>query len=471
MKIRPVILSGGSGTRLWPVSRAKAPKQFVPLIGDENLFAATVRSIADKGIFATPMIVGNNEHKFLIHDALDEAKISGATVLLEPLGRNTAPAIIAAALAEKESDVLHLARPSDHVIKDSKAWSAALSQAVPAAASGSIVLFGIKPDYAETGYGYIKPGAAKSFDNVLEIAAFKEKPDAATAAALIKEGALWNSGIFLYSPRVLIEEAKKLAPEMVKQIQDALDKAQSDARGITLDEKAYATIKPEPFDRVIMERTKAGAVVPCAMGWNDVGSWQALWQAAAKNREGNATSGAGVTLDTANSYIRSEGPAIAVMGMTDVAVIATKDAVLITPLSRTQDVKALVLAVEQSAPDLAQNHPRARRPWGAYETVASGSHFQVKHITVLPGRSLSLQMHHHRAEHWIVVAGTAQTECDGVEKLVFPNESVYIPKGAVHRLTNPGMVELHLIEVQSGDYLGEDDIVRFADNYGRTPQS
>ncbi|MDR3449935.1 MAG: mannose-1-phosphate guanylyltransferase/mannose-6-phosphate isomerase [Alphaproteobacteria bacterium] len=476
--MRPVILSGGSGTRLWPVSRSKAPKQFVPLIGAENLFAATVRSTYDMGrsvndptSFAPPMIVGNAEHKFLIHDALDAAKQSEAIVLLEPIGRNTAAAAIAAALAEKDDDVLHLVRPSDHVIADAKAFRAAIAQAVPAAAAGSFVLFGIAPDYPETGYGYINPGAATTFDGVKSIAAFKEKPDAKGAVALIAGGALWNSGIFLYSPRTLIEEAKKLAPEMLKQVQEALDKAQSDARGITLDAKTYEAVASEPFDRVIMEHTKHGAVVPCSMGWNDVGSWQALWQSADKDKDGNATIGSVVTQDSKNCYVRSEGPAVAVLGLEDIAVIATKDAILVTPRNRTQDVKALVAAVQETKPDLAQNHSVARRPWGSYESIAAGSHFQCKHITVLPGRSLSLQMHHHRAEHWVVVVGTAKVEIDGVEKMVYPNESVYIPKGSTHRLTNPGMIELHLIEVQSGDYLGEDDIVRLADNYGRTENS
>jgi len=468
MKIRPIILSGGSGTRLWPVSRTKAPKQFVPLLGKENLFAATVRSISDRSLFAAPMIVGNIEHKFLIHDALEETKTQAAAVILEPVGRNTAAAALVAALAEKDGDVLHLVRPSDHVIADTTAWHTALALATPAAEAGSIVLFGITPDYPETGYGYIKPGKASSLKGVHAIDSFKEKPDAATATKLIADGALWNSGIFLYSPRTLIEEAKIHAPALLKQLQDALDKGQTDARGTTLDTAVYEALVSEPFDRLIMEKTNRGAVVPCAMGWNDVGAWQALWLSGDKASDGNVTLGAVTAVDTTNSYIRSEGPAVAVLGMKDVTVIATKDAVLVTPRSRTQDVKTLVAAVEATLPNLAQEHPKARRPWGAYETVARGSQFQVKHITVLPGRSLSLQMHHHRAEHWIVVAGTAKTECDGVEKMVFPNESVYIPKGARHRLTNPGMVELHLIEVQSGDYLGEDDIVRFADNYGRT---
>ena len=467
MKIRPVILSGGSGTRLWPVSRAKFPKQFIPLIGDESLLSETLRSVADPSAFAPPMIVGNCEHKFLIQDRLEETGTTPALVLLEPCARNTAVAALVAALAETQDDVLHLVRPSDHLIADPGAWHDALAKAVRAAAAGFLVLFGIAPDHPETGYGYILRAQASDFMGVDRIAAFKEKPDTPTATQLIAEGALWNSGIFLYAPRALIEEARLLAPELLTQAQAALDKAQNDPRGLKLDAETYANIPAEPFDRVIMERTTRGAVVPCGMGWNDVGSWQALWQTADKNNDGNFLSDSVIALDTARSYIRSEGPKIAVLGMQDVAVIATKDAVLVTPLARTQDIKRVVTALEKAAPDLTQEHPRARRPWGSYETLAQGAQFQVKRIIVLPGRALSLQMHQHRAEHWIVVEGVARVECDALDKLVHPNESVYIPKGAKHRLTNPGTRDLCLIEVQSGAYLGEDDIVRFADHYGR----
>ncbi len=468
VKIRPVILSGGSGTRLWPVSRVKAPKQFVPLIGEENLFASTARSASDKNLFAAPMIVGNGEHKFLIHDALEDAKVSPEAIILEPLGRNTAAAALIAALVEKDSDVLHLVRPSDHIIADKAAWHAALKRAVPAATDNLIVLFGITPDYPETGYGYILGGDKTKFENVSRIASFKEKPNAAGAADLIAKGALWNSGIFLYSPRMLIEEAEKLAPDMLKQLRLVLDKAKIEGKDVSLDKALYSAIPSEPFDRVIMEHTSHGAVVPCSMGWSDVGSWQAMWQTSAKDDKGNATLGDVITVDTTDSYIRTEGPAVAVLGMKDVAVVATRDAVMVAPRAKTQEVKSLLAAVEQTLPNLAQNHARTRRPWGAYEGLAIGAQFQVKHITVLPGRALSLQMHHHRAEHWIVVEGAAKVQIGETEKMVFPNESVYIPKGTKHRLTNPGIIELHLIEVQSGDYLGEDDIVRFEDNYGRS---
>ncbi|MDD3370889.1 MAG: mannose-1-phosphate guanylyltransferase/mannose-6-phosphate isomerase [Alphaproteobacteria bacterium] len=470
IKIRPVILSGGSGTRLWPVSRVKAPKQFIPLTGEENLFTSTLKSCSDAELFLPPAIVGNEGHKFLIHDALEAAHITPAAVFLEPVGRNTAAAALVAALSETDPNALHLVRPSDHVIGDPQAWREALLQAVCAAKDDYIVLFGIKPDCPETGYGYILKGDALSFENVLRISSFKEKPDVKTATALIADGALWNSGIFLYSPRALVREAKRLAPDLVKQIQKALDKGIKDPRGYSLDAETYRDMPNEPFDRVIMENTSRGAVVPCSMEWNDVGSWQALWQSTDKDNDGNVTLGSVVSVDTRNSYVRSEGPAVAVLGMEDVAVVAMRDAVLVTPRSKTQSVKNLVAAVQQAIPDLTQNHAVMRRPWGSYEGLAKGKQFQVKHIVVLPGRSLSLQMHHHRAEHWIIVEGAAKVECGDIEKMLFPNESIYIPKGTTHRLTNPGIIDLHLIEVQSGDYLGEDDIVRYADNYGRAEQ-
>ncbi|MDR3425436.1 MAG: mannose-1-phosphate guanylyltransferase/mannose-6-phosphate isomerase [Alphaproteobacteria bacterium] len=467
IKIRSVILSGGCGTRLWPISRVKAPKQFVPLVGKENLFTATLRSAAHVTPSAAPMIVGNNAHKFLIRDALEETGINPETVFLEPTGRNTAAAILLAALAEQDPDALHLVRPSDHIIADSAALTAALAKALPAASAGYIVLFGITPNDPETGYGYITPGNPTAFPDVAEIESFKEKPDFKTAEALIASGALWNSGMFLYSPKSLLEEAEKIAHARLEQLRQIANAAQNDGREKTLDANLYAALPSEPFDRVIMEHTTRGAVIPCAMGWSDVGSWQALWQSGEKDAAGNLSLGPVLALDTANSYIRSEGPAIAVLGMRDVAVVASKDAVLVVPRARAQEVKTLVAALEQTTPRLAQEHPHARRPWGCFESLTGGKQFQVKHITVAPGRSLSLQMHRHRAEHWIVVEGTALAECGDEQKMVFSNESLYIPKGAKHRLSNPGVIDLHLIEVQTGDYLGEDDIVRFADAYGR----
>jgi mannose-1-phosphate guanylyltransferase/mannose-6-phosphate isomerase len=466
MRIRPIILSGGSGTRLWPVSRQKQPKQFVPLVGSESLFATTLTLTSGKSGFAPAMVVGSAEHKFFILDMLEHNGAPFAPPLLEPMGRNTAAAAITAALAETDDDVLHLVQPSDHIIKNDKAFLDAIASAVPAARNGSFVLFGIAPQYPETGYGYIVPADSKA--PVRPIASFKEKPDEKTATTLIASGAVWNSGIFLYAPKTLIAEAEKLAPEILAQCRDALRDAKTDLGCTMLAKEAYEKIASQPFDRVIMERTKHGAVVACDMGWSDVGSWHALWQISPQDNAGNATSGTVVTRDVKNSYLRSDGPTIAAMGVDDLMIIATKDAVLVAPKSRSQEVKELVEDLRRDHPEMAADHARVMRPWGSYESIAQGANFQVKQIIVKPGRALSLQMHHHRAEHWIVVAGTAKVEIDDTEKLVFPNESVFIPKASKHRLTNPGKADLHLIEVQSGDYLGEDDIVRFEDKYGRT---
>ncbi len=469
MKIRPVILSGGSGTRLWPVSRVKSPKQFIPLMDGECLLTQTLRSVADRDLFLPPTIVGNAEHVFLIRDALAEAGVTSSQTILEPVGRNTAAAVLCAALLEKDPDVLHLVRPSDHVVGDLKAWHAALAQGCAAAADGYLVLFGIEPDRPETGYGYICRGETAGFENVYRIASFKEKPDVEAAKAMIARGALWNSGIFLFSPRTLIEEAEKVAPELLRDVRNAVEKATDAAgQGILPDPKLYAAVQSEPFDRAVMERTTRGAVVPCQMGWNDVGSWRALWDTERKNGDGNVLLGSVVAVDTANSYVRSDGPALAVLGVKDIAVVATKDAVLVTPLENTQQVKELVRAVGEAIPDLAIVHPMVRRPWGRFESLSKGARFQVKLITVRSGQSLSLQLHRHRSEHWVVVAGEAIVECGDVKKTLRANESIYIPKGEKHRLTNPGPVDLQIVEVQSGDYLGEDDIVRFVDDYGRT---
>ena len=467
MRVRPVILSGGSGTRLWPVSRQRQPKQFMPLLGRECLFASAVRLTVEMPGFAPPLVVGSAEHKFLILDILEQMNVAFLPPLLEPEGRNTSAAALVAALAETEADVLHLVRPSDHIIADEAAFAEVVKNAAPEAAKGAFVLFGITPTHPETGYGYILPGG-KVDAHVRVISSFKEKPDEKTAEALIAKGALWNSGIFLYSPRSLISETETLAPELLAQCRAALKDAKQDMGCVMLDAAAYSPMENQPFDRVIMERTKRGMVVPCNMGWSDVGSWHALWQLATKDDQFNICSGPVISRDVTNSYIRSDGPTVAAMGLDNVMIIATKDAVLVAPRARSQDVKTIVDDIRKDHPAMTIDHPRVMRPWGSYESIAQGQNFQVKQIIVRPGRSLSLQMHHHRAEHWVVVAGTAKTECDGVEKLVFPNESVYIPKGSKHRLSNPGKADLHLIEVQSGDYLGEDDIVRFADNYGRT---
>jgi mannose-1-phosphate guanylyltransferase / mannose-6-phosphate isomerase len=471
LSIRPVILSGGSGTRLWPISRSQYPKQFAPLLNDESLFAATLKRVADRSRYAAPVIICNSEHKFFVLEALDHLEIKDATVLLEPVGRNTAAAALVAALYEKEPGVLHLVMPSDHLVADEASFHATVAQAAKAAASGSIVLFGITPDYPETGYGYIIPAAGKDADAVRKISLFSEKPDTARAGDLIKKGALWNSGIFLYAPQMLCKEAEALASDHFEKCAAAVHNATQDHRCILLGRDDYESMHSHAFDTLIMEHTKHGAVLPCSMGWNDVGSWQALWQLAGKDANSNACLGPVVAKDVKTSYIRSEGPAVAVLGMEDCLIVATKDAVLVAPRARAQEIKGLLSTIEDSHKQVATTHVCVPRPWGTYENIAEGTNFKVKHIVVKPGRSLSLQMHHHRAEHWVVVAGTARVECDGVEKMVFPNESIFVPKGATHRLGNPGRIDLQLIEVQSGDYLGEDDIVRFDDVYGRVSSS
>ncbi len=473
MKIRPVILSGGSGTRLWPISRQRHPKQFAELFGDYSLLMSCVQMIKEADLFLPPVIVGNADHKFFVLDVLLRLKQTGTTILLEPCGRNTAAAAVTAALAEAVEDeaqdekVLHLLIPSDHVIKDHKSFFAAIRHAAVAAAEGKLALFGIEPTSPETGYGYIQPGDPTAWAKVQAIAAFKEKPDAKSAETLIKQGALWNSGIFLYDPQMLVQEVEQLASEQVELCRDALKKARMDLGCTMLDKTAYEKLQNISFDYLVMENTRHGVVTPCSMGWSDVGSWHALWTIEDKDATGNVIQGPVTVMDVEGSYIRSDGAAVGVIGLKDIAVVVTKDAVLVMPRDRSQDVKPLVAALEKAHYKAATEHTKVMRPWGSYEGVASGDRFQVKHIVVQPGQSLSLQMHHHRAEHWIVVAGTAFVECDDVAKSVYENESVFIPKGARHRLSNKGKVNLHLVEVQSGEYLGEDDIVRFSDVYGR----
>jgi mannose-1-phosphate guanylyltransferase / mannose-6-phosphate isomerase len=467
MRIRPIILSGGSGTRLWPVSRRLFPKQYAPLIGRESLFTKALQLTGDRSLFEPPMIVGNIEHKFLILDAIESLGIRDAKIILEQQGQNTAAAIIVAAQAEEDDDVLHLVLPSDHIIEDHDKFIDTIRLAAPASAAGNIVLFGMSPVYPETGYGYIIPAENLAWKNIFRVASFHEKPDVSTAKQLLAKNALWNSGIFFHQSGFLKKEAKTLAPEHFEKCLAALNQSQIEKYGLVLASEPYSQLRPEPFDRLILERTSSGAVIPTSIGWSDAGSWQTIWQMAKKDENGNSLLGPVVTHDVKNMHIRSDGPIVAVVGMEGVTVIATRDAILVTPHTRAQDVKTVVAAIDHENPSVTLNHSRVARPWGSYEGLAQGKNYQVKHIIVQPGSSLSMQKHHHRAEHWIVVGGTAKVESDGVEKLVFPNESVYIPRGTFHRLSNPGKIPLDLIEVQSGDYLGEDDIIRVSDNYGR----
>jgi mannose-1-phosphate guanylyltransferase/mannose-6-phosphate isomerase len=468
--IVPVILSGGSGSRLWPLSRKAMPKQLLPLVSANTMIQETVARTRGKD-FAAPIVIAGQEHRFMIAEQLRAAGVSDARIILEPAGRNTAPAAAVAALKvlEDDPDGLLLLMPSDHVVGDVKAFHAAVQVAAAAACTGAMVTFGIKPSGPETGYGYIK--SAAKLDGVpgaFAVERFVEKPDRATAQTYLGAGGYyWNSGMFLFSAKAFLKDMEWLEPAMLGFCRDAITHAHRDMDFIRLGEVAFLACRSQSIDYAIMEHVPNAAVVPVEMGWSDVGSWQSLWDISARNAEGNTILGDVVTEGASNSYIRSEGPLVAAVGVENLVVVATKDAVLISHRDTTQDVKKIVAQLESQGRDHHVHHAIVHRPWGSFESVDTGERFQVKRIVIKPGAKLSLQMHHHRAEHWIVVSGAALVTCDDKQFLLQENESTFIPLGAKHRLENPGKVPLHLIEVQSGAYLGEDDIVRFEDTYGR----
>ncbi len=470
--IVPVILSGGSGSRLWPLSRKALPKQLLPLAGPDTMIQATAGRARDTG-FTAPIIIAGQDHRFLIAEQLRAVGIADARIILEPAGRNTAPAAAVAALKvmEDDPDGLILLMPSDHVVANPKAFGEAVAVAAAAARTGALVTFGIAPGAPETGYGYIKAGPAlDGVTGARKVDRFVEKPDRATAEKYLASGEyFWNSGMFLFSARAFLSEMERLEPGMLNFCRDAIAHAHRDLDFIRLGEVAFLACPSQSIDYAIMERTAHAAVVPAEMGWSDVGSWQSLWEISPRDGEGNSILGDVVVQQAANSYIRSEGPLVAAVGVDDLVVVATKDAVLVSHRGASQDVKKVVEQLEAKSRDHHMHHTAVHRPWGSYESVDSGPQFQVKRITVKPGAKLSLQMHHHRAEHWIVVSGTAMVTCDDKEFPLRANESTFIPQGSRHRLENPGKVPLQLIEVQSGSYLGEDDIVRFEDSYGRAP--
>ncbi len=469
----PVILSGGSGSRLWPLSREGYPKQFWPLVGGSacTLLQETASRAVGPG-FAPPVIVCNEAHRFLVAEQLREARIADARILLEPAARNSAPAIAAAALLLHQADpdaVLWLLA-ADHAIADVPALHAALEGAVAAAArAGRIVTFGMRPTKAETGYGYIEAGGElPGLPQVHAVARFIEKPDAATAKALAEGGRhLWNSGMFVATAATLLDELRRYAPAVVEAMERAMAAAKRDLDFVRLGEAEFAAAPAISIDYAVMEKTERAAVVPASIGWSDIGSWAALWEAAEKDAAGNATTGPVELMDAERCYVRSEGILTAVLGLRDAVVVTTEDAVLVAPRARAQDVKTLVERMREAGRPEARGHRRVYRPWGHYEGLILGERFQVKKIQVRPRQKLSLQKHFHRAEHWVVVNGTAVVERDNESILLRENESVYLPLGCVHRLENPGMIPLTLIEVQSGAYLGEDDIVRIEDTYGR----
>lgn len=471
--IHPVVLSGGSGTRLWPLSRELYPKQMHALAGDRTLLQQTVLRAIDPAVFAPPLLIANDEHRFVVAEQLRQIGVTPQAIVLEPVGRNTAPAAAVAALMVTREDPngLLLLMPSDHVIGDEAAFRRAIDIARNAAEQGRLMTFGIAPDRPETGFGYIRRGGELSgCTGAHEVDRFVEKPDLDTAMAWLKEGGyFWNGGIFLFRAGDLIEELRAAAPEILEAATQALDRARRDLDFIRLDREHFAACPSKSIDYAMMEHTMRAGVVPVDMKWSDLGSWTALWSIGAADAAGNVVEGDTLIADTRGSYLRSEqGILIATIGVRDLVVVATRDAVLVAPRERAQDVKLVVEKLKAQGNNAATAHARVFRPWGAYESLDAGPGFQVKHITVLPGHRLSLQRHAKRAEHWVVVRGTARVTQDDRVFDLQENQSTYIPPGARHRLENATDQPLHLIEVQSGSYLGEDDIERFDDVYGRT---
>lgn len=472
-RIVPVILSGGAGTRLWPASREAHPKQFLPLLGDRSTFEDTLTRVSDRSVFAEPMVVTGEDFRFLVADQLTRAGIAGR-IVLEPMRRDSGPAIAVAAelLRQQDPNAVMLVLAADHLVTDPKAFTATAEAGLDAAQAGALVTFGIKPTQPATGYGYIRPGAMMD-GRVHMVAAFVEKPDAETAERFLAEGYLWNSGNFLFRADVFLNELKRFEPEIAAAAAKVAAAVTGDeAAGIRferIDRDLFAASPAKSVDYAVMERTDRAAVIAADYAWSDLGSWNALWEISAKDADGNATRGAVSLIGTRNAFVASEEVHTAVIGLDDVAVVATKDAVLVARRDVAGDLKTLVadLRADAATRRLADEHRKVLRPWGSYEGVDRGARFQVKRIVVKPGARLSLQKHFHRSEHWVVVTGTATVEIDGVEKLVRENESVYIPLGAWHRLSNHGRIDIELIEVQSGSYLGEDDIIRSEDDYKR----
>ncbi|MDD2795024.1 mannose-1-phosphate guanylyltransferase/mannose-6-phosphate isomerase [Acidocella sp.] len=468
--VTPVILSGGTGSRLWPVSRASFPKQFWPLVSERSLIQeAALRSIGDE--LAAPIVVCNEEHRFLVAEHLRDIGVGGSRIVLEPFGRNSAPAIAAAALLAAEDDPFTVlwVMAADAAIQDTAALHGALAKACSAALAGYFVTFGIKADKPETGYGYIEVGMElESLAGVYGVGRFLEKPERAGALAMIEAGGyLWNSGMFVFTAKTLLEEMHIHAPDILATVRLALAARRADLDFIRLDRDAFAACPAVSLDYAIAERTERAAVVPVDMGWSDVGSWNALWELGAKDNAGNVTHGDVLLENATNCYVRSDGMLTAVMGLTDAVVVTTEDAVLVLHRDHAQNVKQIVERLKAAKRPEGISHNRIYRPWGFYEQLIHGDRFQVKRIVVNPGNKLSLQKHFHRAEHWVVVAGTAIVTRGEEQLLLRENESVYLPLGCIHRLENPGKIPLLLIEVQSGGYLGEDDIVRIEDTYGR----
>lgn len=471
--ILPVILSGGSGTRLWPYSRSLYPKQFLPLVSELTMLQETVDRLKqfnqDALSISPPVVICNEDHRFMVAEQLRAIDTSASDILLEPFGRNTAPAIALAALAHPEAMLLVL--PADHVIQNIPEFERSVSIAIEQANAGKLVTFGIVPTAAETGYGYVKTGTTIGNQGACVVDRFVEKPDQTTAESYINSGDyLWNSGMFLFKAARYIEELKKFNPEMVACCEQSIAAATRDLDFTRIQADTFEACPDDSIDYAVMEKTKDAVIVPLDAQWNDVGSWSALWEVSEQDSAGNVIKkGKGdiIALDNNNCYIQAEHKLIATIGLKNVVVVETDDAIMVADKSRVQDVKTIVNQLKKDKRSECSLHRKVYRPWGYYDSIDSGERFQVKRIVVNPGAQLSLQMHHHRAEHWVVVEGTAKVRCGEKTMLLSENQSTYIPLGEVHQLSNPGKFPLEIIEVQSGSYLGEDDIVRLEDVYGR----
>ena len=466
-KILPVIMCGGAGTRVWPESRETMPKQFIPLIGKSSTFQDAVRRVSDP-IFDTPIVITNRDYRFLVREQLEEIGAQ-AMVVIEPSRRDSGPAVAVAAelAAKRDPETVVAVFAADHVVLDQSGFLLTCAAAAAAAADGYIVTLGVTPCEPAVGYGYIRPGAAIASGQAREVEAFVEKPDLATAERYVAQGYLWNSGNFFFRADVMLDELRALEPDMAEATARALAEAADDLGFLALDPQAFANSPKKSIDYAVMERTKRAAVVPANIGWSDVGNWDAVWKLSQRDESGNSIHGEGFALDSKNVYIRSNGMLTAVVGVSDIVVVSTQDAVLVLARDQGDKVKQLVEALKKDQRREATEHKRIYRPWGYYQSINSGSRYQVKRIVVSPGRRLSLQKHFHRAEHWVVVKGTAEVTRNAETVIVHENESIFLPIGAVHRLLNPGKINLELIEVQTGSYLGEDDIVRFEDVYNR----
>ena len=461
-------MCGGAGTRLWPASRENRPKQFLPLFGSSSTFQETMRRVSDPALFARPIVVTNGHYRFLVAEQLAAIGVQ-ADVLLEPVRRDSGPAIVAGATyaLRRGDDPVVVALAADHVVTDPHAFAKVCATAAETAQDDRIVMFGVQPTRAATEYGYIRPGPPLA-PGLFGIERFVEKPDAETAARYVAEGYLWNSGNFVFRAGFLLEEYCRFEPESGAAVQAAIERAGADLGFVMLEADAFARATAKSIDYALMERTERAAVMPVSYGWSDVGSWQAVWELSERDADGNAAQGPAVFVDTRGSYVASEKQHVALLGLDNVVVVTTDDAVLVARREDTDGLRRVVERLKQVAPALTQDHLKVHRPWGSYQSLDLGDRYQVKRIVVKQGGRLSLQLHHHRAEHWVVVRGTARVTIGDKVQMLHENESVYVPSGARHRLENPGKIDLELIEVQTGSYLGEDDIERIEDDYHRS---